>query len=283
MKIVVTGANGQLGSEIKRLANNQATHQFIFTDREELDITKNEELVTFFSKERPEIVINCAAYTQVDQAEIDQENATLLNITAVENLSALSARNRFFLAHISTDYVFDGKSHTPIKEDHSMAPESFYGLSKASGEVQMRLNANHGAIIRTSWLYSSFGQNFVKTMLRLRKEKDTIRVVCDQIGTPTYAADLANFILMHLEEMYAVNGVETYHFSNSGVASWYDFAHAIFEIKNIPVDLIPIVTEEYPTLAPRPSFSVLDKTKISERFQSIPRHWKKALEDCLKR
>lgn len=281
MKIIVTGANGQLGSEIKLLAERYAAHQFIFTDFEELDVASQEALSDFFAKEKPDVVINCAAFTQVDRAEAEQEAAFLLNVTAVEYLAALSVKENFFLIHLSTDYVFDGKTFAPIREDYPMTPESYYGMTKASGEVQMRLKAQRGAIIRTSWLYSAFGHNFVKTMLRLGEEQKRVQIVCDQIGTPTYGGDLAGFILENLEKLSACDGVETYHFSNSGVASWYDFAQAIFEIKELSVAVIPIFTKDYPTAAARPPFSVLDKTKIQERFQSVPRHWRAALEDCL--
>lgn len=281
MKIIVTGADGQLGSEIRQLTERYPSHQFLFTDVAQLDVTRFSGLSSFLENENPDVVINCAAYTQVDKAETEQELASALNIAAVEDLSVLSEALSFYLIHISTDYVFDGKSALPIDEEQEMAPESFYGLSKAAGEAQMRLKCKHGAIVRTSWLYSSFGHNFVKTIIKHGRERGALKVVDDQIGTPTYAFDLAAFLLSHLEKMMAVAGVETYHFSNAGIASWYDFAHAILKGKNIPAALEPVPSSEYPAPAPRPAYSLMSKLKIKERFNYIPRHWEDALDECL--
>jgi len=289
MNILVTGANGQLGFEMKRLSilNFDFWDSFEghikFTDIEHLDITDKSALEQFIKEFRPDVVMNFAAYTAVDKAETERDAAFAVNTTAVEYLAELSNQYNFFLLHISTDYVFDGKSHLPISEDHPMAPEGYYALTKASGEAQMRKICRHGAIIRTSWLYSSFGNNFVKTILKHAKEKEELKVVDDQIGTPTYAADLMQFILSHFYEILKAGGVETYHFSNSGVATWYDFACAIMESKRIPCRILPISTAEYPTAAPRPAYSVMSKQKIKEKFSCTPRHWKAALKECLKK
>jgi len=285
MKILVTGANGQLGYEIKRevLSSRFIVEGAIkFVDVEDFDITDKSALENHIKDFCPDVVINAAAYTAVDKSETERDMAFVVNSMAVEYLSELSNRYQFFLLHISTDYVFDGKSHLPITEDHPMAPESHYGISKASGEVQMRRICRHGVIIRTSWLYSCPFSNFPNTILKQAKEKGEIKVVNDQIGSPTYAADLAQFILNHLKMMLKVKGVETYHFSNSGVATWYDFAHSIVEIAAIECQVIPVSTAEYPSVAPRPVYSVLCKKKINKHFKYIPRHWREALKEYLK-
>ena len=287
MKILVTGANGQLGFEMKKAAMSchlEDAH-FLYTDIDtevKLDVTDRSALEAFIKENRPDVVMNFAAYTAVDKSETEREAAFAVNVTAVEYLSELSNQYRFFLINISTDYVFDGKTALPIAEEHPLSPESYYGLTKASGEVQMRKLCHHGAIIRTSWLYSSYGRNFLRAILHHVEAGNNLKVIDDQIGTPTYAADLAQFILLHLKEMTQVEGVETYHFSNSGVASWYDFACAIMELARIPYPVQPISTAEYPTAAPRPAYSVLNKRKIKEKFNYTPRHWEAALKDCLK-
>ena len=283
MKILVTGADGQLGSEMKWavLRNFRLEGEVRFTDVELLDITKKLALGRFIKEYRPDVVMNFAAYTAVDKAEKEQKKAFAINSAAVEHLAELSTKYPFFLLHISTDYVFDGKSQSPISEDHPMAPESYYGVSKASGEEQMRRICHHGAIIRTSWLYTYVGHNFLKTILKHAKEKPELKVVNDQTGTPTYAADLAQFILKNLKKMLKVKSVETYHFSNSGEATWYDFASAIVELAQIPCRVLPISTDEYPTAAPRPAYSVLSTQKIEEKFKCTPRHWKEALKDSM--
>jgi dTDP-4-dehydrorhamnose reductase len=282
MNILVTGSNGQLGMETQRMASSFSHLHFIFTDVEQLDITDKSALEQYIREYRPDVVMNFAAYTAVDKAETEREKAFAVNSRAVEYLAELSNQYNFFLLHISTDYVFDGKSELPVNEDHPMAPESYYGLSKAVGEVQMRKLCRHGAIIRTSWLYTSVGHNFVKTILKHANEKNELKVVNDQTGTPTYSADLAQFIIDHLEKMMEVNSVETYHFSNSGIATWYDFACAIVELAHIPCRILPISTAEYPSVSPRPVYSVMSKEKIKEKFNYIPHHWKEALADCLK-
>jgi len=280
MKILVTGSNGQLGLEMKRavLRNFRLEGEVRFTDVEHLDITKKLALGRYIKEYRPDVVMNFAAYTAVDKAEKEQKKAFTLNSTAVKYLAELSNKYQFFLLHISTDYVFDGKSQLPMNEDHPMAPESYYGVSKASGETQMRQICQHGSIIRTSWLYASSGHNFVKTILKQAKEKPEIKIVNDQTGTPTNAADLAQFILKYLKKMMKVKSVETYHFSNSGETTWYDFAVAIVELSQIPCRVLPISTNEYLTAAPRPAYSVLSTQKIAEKFKCTPRHWKEALK-----
>ncbi|MCL2512037.1 MAG: dTDP-4-dehydrorhamnose reductase [Bacteroidales bacterium] len=283
MNILVTGSDGQLGFEIKRASLFDGSNSYYsFTDIEQLNITDKPALEQFINEFRPDVVMNFAAYTAVDKAETEKDAAFAVNTTAVEYLAELSGKYNFFLLHISTDYVFDGKSHSPITENHPMAPESYYGLTKASGEAQMRKICQRGAIIRTSWLYSSFGNNFVKTILKHAAEKEELKVVDDQFGTPTYTADLIQFVFQHLEDMLKVDGVETYHCSNSGVATWYDFACAIVELSSLSCRILPIPTEEYPTAAPRPAYSVMSKQKIKEKFNYTPRHWRAALEDCLK-
>jgi len=285
MNILVTGANGQLGFEMKKemLSSRFRLEGSIkFVDVEDFDITDKPALENVIKDFSPDVVMNLAAYTAVDKSETEQDIAFAVNSTAVEYLAEFSNKYQFFLLHISTDYVFDGKSHLPIDEEYPMIPESYYGISKASGEVQMRRICEHGAIIRTSWLYSYPFHNFPNTILRIAKEKGEIKVVNDQIGTPTYAADLAHFILKYFKKMMKVKGIETYHFSNSGVATWYDFANAIVEITGIPCHVIPVSTAEYPSEAPRPPYSVLCKEKINKKFKYVPRHWKEALKDYLK-
>ena len=281
MNILVTGSDGQLGMEMQKIASQFPQFRFIFTDVAQLDITDKTALERFITEHRPDVVMNFAAYTAVDKAETEQEIAVAVNAVAVEDLTELSNQHNFFLLHISTDYVLDGKNLLPIDEEQDMAPQSFYGFSKALGEAAMWAHCRRGVILRTSWLYSSFGNNFVKTILKHAAEKEELKVVNDQTGTPTYAADLAYFILSHLEKMLQTAGVETYHFSNSDVATWYDFACAIVELANLPCKIQPISTAEYPTAAPRPAYSVMSKQKIKDEFNCTPRHWKEALVDCL--
>lgn len=281
MKIIVTGSKGQLGNEIAKMIETNSAHRFFFVDIDELDLTNNVAVERFMTTEKPDVVINCAAYTAVDKAETDIEKATAINIGAVETLSQMSLQLGFFLIHISTDYVFDGRQHRPIDEDTPMAPESAYGLTKAGGEAQMRNICPHGAIIRTAWLYSIYGNNFVKTMLKNGAVKAEMKVVFDQIGTPTCTSTLAGFILTNLEKMMAIKGVETYHVTDSGVASWYDFAHEIMKIAGLQCKITPIFSSEYPIVAPRPSYSVLSKQKIRDTFGFIPPHWTEPLRSCV--
>ncbi len=293
--ILVTGANGQLGSEIRYLVMNDElgimneksviqNYNFYFTDRNKLDITNKKELKEFIDKNNIKIIINCAAYTAVDKAEEEKELANLINFEAVKYLSEISKKYNIFLIHISTDYIFDGKSYIPYKEDDKPNPQSVYGLTKLKGEEAFINSKAKGIIIRTSWVYSSFGNNFVKTMLKLAKEKEELGVIFDQIGTPTYARDLAKIILKIIDKNHEkLNNfkAEIFHFSNEGVCSWYDFAKAIFEINNIDIKVNPLQSKEYKTLAQRPYYSVLNKSKIKNEFNINIPYWKDSLRECI--
>ena len=272
--ILITGSNGQLGSEIKAIEKEYPEHSFIFTDIEELDITNLENLKNFFSEYEIEVCVNCAAYTAVDKAEDEQELALLVNQTAVANLAKVCGENQRRLIHISTDYVFDGTNHKPYQETDHPSPNSFYGLSKLKGEMEIIDHLDNFIIIRTSWLYSTFGNNFVKTMIRLGNERDELGVVVDQIGTPTYAADLAKTI------MTAVDSEKTgiYHYSNQGVISWYDFAKAIMQIKNIDCKVNAIESKDFKAKANRPFYSVLNKAKITAGFNIEVPYWLDSLK-----
>jgi len=280
--ILVTGSNGQLGSEIKKISHKFNEFNFIFTDVNELDITDLNAIEKLFEQNKIDFIINCAAYTNVDKAETDYKNAELINVYAVKNLSIISKKHKSPLIHISTDYVFDGNSKIPYKESNKTNPQSAYGKSKLLGEEEAK-NAFKYIIIRTAWLYSSFGNNFVKTMLRLGKEKNEINVVSDQIGSPTYAADLAFVILSILKHTNNkdnfIEGI--YHFSNSGTCSWYEFAKEIMKQKKLNCIVKPVNSSDYPTPTKRPSYSLLDKTKIKNTFNIDVRNWKDALSECL--
>lgn len=282
MKILVTGSKGQLGSELKLLAKDYGQHQFIFTDVEELDITSPEKVEAFFKIEMPDVTINCAAYTAVDNAEKEYEKALRINAVAAGYLAESVRRHHGILIHISTDYVFDGTAHRPYTESDPVNPESAYARSKAEGEKAV-INAGSRAIImRTSWLYSGFGNNFVKTILRYSKERDSLKVVFDQVGSPTYARDLARSILTILPSLDGINGTEIFHFSDEGVASWYDFALAIIEFAGITCKIYPIETKDYPLPAKRPFYSILNKSKFKERFQIEIPSWRESLKECIR-
>ena len=289
MNILVTGVNGQLGNEIKYLVNNNLISNikhltFFFTDKSELDITQKENIEEFVNKNNIKIIINCAAYTAVDKAEEEKELADLINHIAVKHLAEISKERDVFLIHISTDYVFDGKNYIPYKEDDKINPQSVYGLTKLKGEESFINSGAKGIIIRTSWVYSSFRANFVKTMLRL-KDKKELNVVFDQVGTPTYAIDLAKAILEIINKNFEkLNSfqAEIFHFSNEGVCSWYDFAKAIFEIKGIDIKVNPIEIKDYLTPAKRPHYSVLNKSKIKKEFYIEIPYWRNSLKKCLK-
>ncbi len=281
--ILVTGANGQLGNELKQCKNEFPEFLFIFTDVEELDLTNKEAVEAFYSENKFDIIINCAAYTNVDKAETDKEKAFLINAEAVRNLSTLSVNKKLTLIHISTDYVFEGSSEKPYKEDDKTNPQSVYGETKLKGEEFAKMSYNY-LIIRTSWLYSSFGNNFVKTMLRLGQERPEINVVSDQIGSPTYAYDLAFAILTILRKINSgklENFSGIYHFSNEGFCSWYDFAIEIMKLAGLNCKVNPISTEFYPTPAKRPKYSLMDKSKIKEKFGIDILDWKISLEKCI--
>lgn len=278
-RILVTGANGQLGSEIKELAK-LSKHSFTFTDAAELDLSKEKAIVDYFKNNQFDVCINCAAYTAVDKAEEDREMAYLINAAAVNHLSIACERYDIELVHISTDFIFSGSRNTPIKEDTVPNPISVYGATKLDGEKALQNNWHKCIIIRTAWVYSSFGNNFVKTMRRLMFERDEIGVIYDQVGTPTYARDLAAVILNLVDKMNDSNyGV--YHYSNEGCISWYDFAQSIKELSGLDCKVNAIPTKAYPTPAARPSYSVLDKDKIKEVFEIEVPYWKESLKECI--
>ena len=281
MNILVTGSNGQLGSEIRELSLKY-THNFYFTDSVTLDITDFTKVKEFMKMNSINIIINCAAYTAVDKAEEDEVNADKINYLAVKNLATIAKERNIKLIHISTDYVFDGKNFKPYSEDDRTNPNSIYGKTKLDGENAMRaINPLNSIIIRTSWVYSSFGANFVKTMLRLGKERDSLGVIFDQVGTPTYARDLARAILDIIPRVKN-NTVTVYNYSNEGVLSWYDFAKEIMKMEKIDCKINPIETKEYPTPAKRPHYSLLNKSKIKEEFAIVIPYWKDSLDECLK-
>ncbi len=282
MKILVTGSNGQLGSELQLIAQHDNDNRYIFTDIQELDITSETAVNKFLAEHKPDIIINCAAYTAVDRAETDHQLANLVNHTAPTILSSACLNQDVGLIHISTDYVFDGTAHLPYNEESKVNPTSEYGKSKLKGE--MAVIESGGIVVRTSWLYSRHGNNFVKTMMRLGKEKESIGVVFDQVGTPTWAYDLAEALIViakkSKENFTQYAGI--YHYSNEGVCSWYDFAVEIMALSDSHCRVRPIETKEYPVPAPRPAFSVLNKRKIKDTFQLEIPHWKESLKKCVK-
>lgn len=279
MKILVTGANGQLGSELRFLSSSQNQHNWVFTDFQELDLSDLNNLESNISKIAPGLIINCAAYTAVDKAENENELAKILNFKAVDLISKWSSNNNRKLIHISTDYVFDGNSKTPLKEDSVACPINFYGYSKLEGERVCLKNDLNSIIIRTSWVYSSFGNNFVKVMRNLMKKRDSISVVNDQSGSPTYAADLAEAILTIINHKKWIPGL--YHYSNEGEVSWFDFANDIKSLSNFKTQIKGISTKKYPTAAKRPKFSLLNKTKIKETYNIKVPYYKDSLEKCI--
>ena len=292
MNILVTGANGQLGNEMRVVSKTRSEHEWFFTDVQELDITDREAIRTFMKQHKINAVVNCAAYTNVDKAEADEQTAYLINALAAENLAVVATEVKALLVHISTDYVFDGNASVPYKESDTPDPKTAYGRTKLAGEQLILAACPDAFIIRTAWLYSSFGNNFVKTMLRLGVERDTISVVNDQIGTPTYAADLAKTIMIiltvttHLPSVsanhLAASFPRIYHFTNEGVCSWYDFTREIHRLTGIQCQVLPITSDQYPQKTPRPHFSVLDKHKISEDFGILIPQWQDSLAECLK-
>ncbi|MFK5976307.1 MAG: dTDP-4-dehydrorhamnose reductase [Sulfurovum sp.] len=279
--ILITGANGQLGSEIKSISKKY-DYNFFFTDRDSLDITNSDSIRDFVYQNSINIIINCGAYTAVDKAESDEINANIVNHLAPKYLAQISKENNIKLIHISTDYVFDGKNYKPYIETDNTNPQGVYGKTKLAGEEAIRdINPQNSIIIRTSWVYSEFGANFVKTMLRLGKERESLGVIYDQVGSPTYAKDLAQTILDILPQIDN-NSVEIYNYSNEGVLSWYDFAKEIMRMAKIDCHINPIETKEYPTPAPRPHYSLLNKSKIKEKFGITIPFWKDSLDSCLK-
>ena len=283
--ILVTGANGQLGSELRVLCSETRVpgSEFVFVDRDELDLSDRDEIEKYFDGQDFSAIVNCAAYTAVDKAENEPEPAEAVNHLAVETLAHIAKDRGIRLIHISTDYVFDGKNDRPYTEEDPTDPQSVYGATKLAGEKAIqRINPKNSIIIRTSWVYSSFGNNFVKTMLRLGKERDELGIIYDQIGTPTYARDLAATILEILRSTeHGARSTEIYHYSNEGVASWYDFAKAIFEHSGIECRINPIETKDYPTPAARPHYSLLNKAKIKNQYNITIPYWRDSLVNCL--
>lgn len=274
IKLLITGANGQLGRCLQDVAKGFTDHEFHFKTSQELDITKKEQIDNLFAQEKYDYCINCAAYTAVDKAETDQDNAFLVNAEAVKYLAEACKAQNTILIHVSTDFVFNGSKTTPYTEEDIPNPINVYGASKLKGEQNVQKVLEKYFIIRTSWVYSEYGNNFVKTMLRLGAERDELSVVNDQIGSPTYAGDLAKAII-EIISLKATN-YGLYHYSNEGAVSWYDFAKAIFKSKDMNVKVNPIPSTAYPTAAKRPMFSVMETAKVSE-FVKI-RCWEKGLE-----
>lgn len=279
MKIIVTGANGQLGSEIKEIAKQNPEWTFTFTDIDTLDLSDTEALDAFIQAENPGYIVNCAAYTAVDKAETDTESARLVNAVIPGQIARLSKKYDIRLVHVSTDYVFSGKFYSPLKEEDATSPESEYGKTKLEGEHLVMENTD-AVILRTSWLYSRFGNNFVKSMLRLGADKDKLGVVFDQTGTPTNAADLAETIVDIIKDAHKESKWHSgiYHYSNEGVCSWYDFAMEIMAMGQRDCIVLPIESHEYPVPAPRPSYSVMNKKKIKTTFGIEIPHWKDSLK-----
>lgn len=280
--ILVAGSKGQLGSEIQE-RSSEYNYNFFFTDKNNLDITNSHAINEFIKINGINIIINCAAYTAVDKAESDEKIADTVNNLAIKYLSEIAKAKNIQLIHISTDYVFDGKNYMPYKEDDTTNPTGVYGKTKLDGENAMReINPPNSIIIRTSWVYSAYGANFVKTMLRLGKEKEQLGVIYDQVGTPTYALDLAKTILEIIPQIKNEK-VEIYNYSNEGVLSWYDFAKEIMRMAKLDCKIDPIETKDYPTPAKRPHYSLLNKSKIKNEFNITVPYWKDSLDECLQK
>ena len=284
--ILVTGSSGQLGQSIQSIATDYTDYDFLFVNRQQLDLSYETRITDFFERQTFDIIINCAAHTAVDKAESEPELANQINHLAVQKLANIAKQQNTKLIHISTDYVFNGKQYRPYLETDSIEPQSVYGQTKLSGEqaIQNTLK-NNAVIIRASWVYSEYGNNFVKTMLKLGQERDSLNVIFDQVGTPTYAKDLAKAIMSIVQSQEFLQADFTtniVHFSNEGVCSWYDFAKTIFALTNIQCQVSPIETKDYPTLAKRPHYSVLNKVKIKQTYNLTIPYWKDSLEQCLR-
>ncbi len=280
-KILVFGASGQLGHCLKKVATEQGVTDVIFPGEGEANILDEEGLKTLFEEHKPQYAINCAAYTAVDKAEDDVDIARKVNKDGAANLARLCKGYGATLVHVSTDFVFEGNTTQPLVETDRAAPINVYGLTKLEGEQAVAELLPEHYILRTSWLYSEYGNNFVKTMLRLGAEKDELKIIADQVGTPTYAIDLADCILHVIKNDNKQYGI--YHYSNEGVTSWYDFAMGIFDISNTQVKVYPVRTSEYITRAVRPAFSVMDKSKVKSTFNVEIPYWRNSLETCIKR
>ena len=286
MNILITGANGQLGNEM-RIVSKESSDNYIFTDVAELDITDFDAVRKYVKDNNIKVIVNCAGYTNVEKAEDEEEMAELINAKAVEYLAKTCKENDATLIHISTDYVFGGnEGNTPRKEDEKVNPTGVYGRTKLHGEQAIEKVGCKHIIIRTAWLYSEFGNNFVKTMRKLTAERDRLNVVFDQVGTPTYALDLAKTIEVFIEKLKIVNSQlsivnSIYNYSNEGVISWYDFAKEICELSGNVCDIQPCHSDEFPSKVKRPSYSVLDKTKIKNKLNITIPHWKESLKKCI--
>ncbi|MCE9002545.1 dTDP-4-dehydrorhamnose reductase [Bacteroides fragilis] len=279
MNILVTGANGQLGNEMQVLARENLQHTYFFTDVQELDICDEQAVYAYVSEHKIDIIVNCAAYTAVDKAEDNVEPCDKLNNIAPGYLARAAQANGAAMIQVSTDYVFDGTAHIPYTEEEPTCPASVYGSTKLAGEQNVMDHCEKAMVIRTAWLYSIYGNNFVKTMIRLGQERDSLGVIFDQIGTPTYANDLAQAIFAAINKG-VVRGI--YHFSDEGVCSWYDFTIAIHRLAGIASCKVkPLHTADYPAKAPRPHYSVLDKTKIKDTFGIEIPHWEESLKRCI--
>lgn len=284
MNILVTGANGQLGSELKLIASKGSADSYTFVDIAEMDLASDDAIKLFFADKHFDFVINCAAYTAVDRAEEDTALAYRVNAESVKAIAGICLEKHIRLIHISTDYVFDGEGNYPIPDDAKPNPLSVYGKSKLAGEQHVLNTLKDAYIIRTAWVYSTFGKNFVKTIAKLAKEKESLTVVYDQVGSPTYARDLAAVIVAIIQKVHAgtVDQPGIYHYTNEGVISWYDFAIFIVQYYKLPCRILAIPSQDYKTLAVRPKFSVLDKRKIKKTFGIEIPHWHESLTSCLK-
>jgi dTDP-4-dehydrorhamnose reductase len=278
-KIIVIGSKGQLGNEFQELEKQYPSFHFFFYDVEEMDIVNKDLVEKGISEVKPDYLINCAAYTAVDKAETEKEIAFAINSEAVRNIATACSSNGVKFIHISTDYVFDGEAAEPYKEDSLVNPSNIYGKSKLKGEQEAMKGNADVIIVRTAWVYSIYGNNFVKTMLRLMRSKPEISVVADQYGSPTYAHDLADVIMNIVSSGKWVPGI--YHYTNDGIISWFDFASEIKKLSKLSSVINPITTKEYPTPAKRPQYSVLDKTKIQQTFGVKLKDWKESLQQCL--
>jgi len=284
-RILITGGTGQLGQSFKRIVDDFSEYDFILPERAELDLYSEKSIDAFFKQHQCDLIINCAAYTAVDKAESDPELANQINHIAVLKLAQIAQKHSMKLIHISTDYVFDGRQHRPYVETDKVAPQSVYGDTKLKGEQSLlQVMRQNAIVIRTSWVYSEFGNNFVKTMLKLGRGRDNVTVIFDQIGAPTYAGDLAQAV-MHIVQHHEFSLLnfesQIYHYSNEGVCSWYDFANTIFELSTITCDVKPIEAKDYATPAVRPQYSVLNKAKIKQHYELTIPYWKDPLKECL--
>lgn len=282
LRVFVTGSTGQLGQSIQSLAKNYPQIRFQFISRKTLELTNSQSIDAYFSGKLVDVIVNCAAYTAVDQAELEPELADNINHVAVKQLAHIAKEKNAALVHVSSDYVFNGHHFKPYQEDDVVCPHNVYGQTKLKGEDAILKVNPKGCIIRTSWLYSEFGNNFVKTMMKLGKDNEQLGIIFDQVGSPTYAKDLAKAIIEIIKsDSFPNNFNQMFHFSNEGVCSWYDFAREIFELSHIDCRVNPIETKDYPTLAKRPHYSLLNKAKIKAEFGLQIPHWKESLKDCI--